>query len=150
MMKILFMALIAFSVNVFSGDKNGSNKSINSEPVLIKIDEKKAPDFALKSLDGKTVKLSDYKGKVVIIDFWATWCGPCQVMGPVVDAIAGEYAGKVKILKLNVDENQATPAKYGVRGIPTLILFNKGEVVERLVGAQPKANVENLLKKVIA
>ena len=86
----------------------------------------------------------------VVVDFWATWCGPCQVMGPVVDAIAGEYVGKVKILKLSVDENQATPAKYGVRGIPTLILFNKGEVVDRLVGAQPKANVENLLKKVIA
>jgi thioredoxin 1 len=86
----------------------------------------------------------------VVVDFWATWCGPCQVMGPVIDAIAGEYAGEVKILKLNVDENQATPAKYGVRGIPTLILFNKGEVVDRLVGAQPKANVESLLKKVIA
>lgn len=86
----------------------------------------------------------------VVVDFWATWCGPCQAMGPVVDQIAGEYAGRVKILKLNVDENQATPAKYGVRGIPTLILFNKGEVVDRLVGAQPKANVESLLKKVIA
>lgn len=86
----------------------------------------------------------------VVVDFWATWCGPCQAMGPVVDAIAGEYAGKVKILKLNVDENQATPAKYGVRGIPTLILFNKGEVVDRLVGSQPKSSVEDLLKKVIA
>jgi thioredoxin 1 len=86
----------------------------------------------------------------VVVDFWATWCGPCQVMGPVVDAIAGEYAGKIKVLKLNVDENQATPAKYGVRGIPTLILFNKGEVVDRIVGAQPKASVESLLKKVVA
>lgn len=86
----------------------------------------------------------------VVVDFWATWCGPCQAMGPVVDAIAGEYAGRVKILKLNVDENQATPAKYGVRGIPTLILFNKGEVVDRLVGSQPKSSVEDLLKKVVA
>ncbi len=86
----------------------------------------------------------------VVVDFWATWCGPCQAMGPVVDAVAGEYAGRVKILKLNVDENQATPAKYGVRGIPTLILFNKGEVVDRLVGSQPKSSVEDLLKKVIA
>lgn len=85
----------------------------------------------------------------VVVDFWATWCGPCQAMGPVIDAIAGEYQGKVKVLKLNVDENQATPAKYGVRGIPTLILFNKGEVVDRIVGAQPKANVENMLKKVV-
>jgi len=86
----------------------------------------------------------------VVVDFWATWCGPCQAMGPVVDAVAGEYAGKVKVLKMNVDENPSTPMKYGVRGIPTLILFNKGEVVDRLIGAQPKANVEGLLKKVVA
>lgn len=86
----------------------------------------------------------------VLVDFWATWCGPCQVMGPVLDTIAGEYTGKVKVLKLNVDENQATPPKYGIRGIPTLILFNKGQVVDTIVGAQPKGNVDNILKKVIA
>lgn len=86
----------------------------------------------------------------VVVDFWATWCGPCQAMGPVVDAVAGEYAGKIKVLKMNVDENPSTPMKYGVRGIPTLILFNKGEVVDRLIGAQPKANVEGLLKKIVA
>ena len=83
----------------------------------------------------------------VLIDFWATWCGPCQVMGPVVDAVAGEYEGKVKVYKMNVDENPLTPAKYGVRGIPTLILFNKGEIVDRIVGAQPKASVDSLLKR---
>jgi thioredoxin 1 len=85
----------------------------------------------------------------VVVDFWATWCGPCQVMGPVVDTVAGEYAGKVKVLKINVDENPVTPSKYGVRGIPTLILFNKGEVVDRIIGAQPKNAVDNLLKKVV-
>jgi thioredoxin 1 len=84
----------------------------------------------------------------VVVDFWATWCGPCQVMGPVVDAVAGEYGDKVKVLKLNVDENPVTPSKYGVRGIPTLILFNKGQVVDRIIGAQPKNAVDNLLKKV--
>lgn len=85
----------------------------------------------------------------VLVDFWASWCGPCQAMGPVVDDIAGQYEGKVKILKLNVDENPTTPAKYGIRGIPTLILFNKGEVVDRIIGAQPKSAVEDLLKKVL-
>ena len=85
----------------------------------------------------------------VIVDFWATWCGPCQVMGPLIDTIAEEHEGKIKVLKLNVDENPVTPAKYGIRGIPTLILFNGGEIVERIVGAQPKGTVENLLKKVV-
>lgn len=85
----------------------------------------------------------------VLVDFWATWCGPCQVMGPVIDTIAGEYADKVKVLKFNVDENPVTPLKYSVRAIPTLILFNKGEVVERIVGAQPKGNIDNVLKKVL-
>ena len=86
----------------------------------------------------------------VLIDFWATWCGPCQVMGPVVDTVAEENEGKVKVLKINVDENPITPAQYGVRGIPTLILFNKGEIVDRIVGSQPKGSVDSLLKKVIA
>jgi thioredoxin 1 len=99
---------------------------------------------------------SDFKKEVleasvpVLVDFWATWCGPCQVMGPVVDTIAEENEGKVKVFKINVDENALTPAQYGVRGIPTLILFNKGEIVDRIVGSQPKGSVDNLLKKVIA
>lgn len=85
----------------------------------------------------------------VIVDFWAAWCGPCQVMGPVIDIIAEEHEGKIKVLKLNVDENPVTPAKYGIRSIPTLILFNGGEIVDRIVGAQPKGTIENLLKKVV-
>jgi thioredoxin 1 len=98
---------------------------------------------------------NDFKKEVlesdipVLIDFWATWCGPCQVMGPVVDTIAEENEGKVKVLKINVDENPMTPAQYGVRGIPTLILFNKGELVDRIVGSQPKGSVDTLLKKVV-
>ena len=98
--------------------------------------------------DGEFAKEVIESDVPVVVDFWATWCGPCQVMGPVVDTVAGEYAGKIKVLKLNVDENPVTPSKYGVRGIPTLILFNKGEVVDRIIGAQPKNAVDNLLKKV--
>jgi thioredoxin 1 len=85
----------------------------------------------------------------VLVDFWAAWCGPCQSMGPVIDALAAEYSGKVKVMKMNVDENRETPAKYGIRGIPTLILFNKGEAVEKIVGAQPKAAIDTMLKKVV-
>ncbi len=83
----------------------------------------------------------------VLVDFWAAWCGPCQAMGPIIDALAVEYAGKVKIFKMNVDENPQTPAKYGIRGIPTMILFKGGEVVDRVVGSQPRQNIENLIKK---
>jgi len=85
----------------------------------------------------------------VLVDFWATWCGPCQIMGPVIDALAGVYEGRVRIMKLNVDENPQTPAQYGVRGIPTLIVFKGGAEVQRIVGAQPKGNVDEVLKKVL-
>lgn len=99
--------------------------------------------------DGDFTKAVLESGVPVLIDFWATWCGPCQMMGPVIDTISDEYEGKVTVLKMNVDENPVTPAKYGVRGIPTLILFNKGEVVDRIVGAQPKGSVDVLLKKAV-
>jgi thioredoxin 1 len=105
--------------------------------------------------NAKAVTDGEFKTEVldssipVLVDFWATWCGPCQVMGPVIDALAGEYEGKVKIMKLNVDENPQTPAQYGVRGIPTLIIFKGGSESERIVGAQPKNNVDAALKKVL-
>ena len=105
--------------------------------------------------NAKAVTDGEFKTEVldssipVLVDFWATWCGPCQVMGPVIDALAGEYEGKVKIVKLNVDENPQTPAQYGVRGIPTLIIFKGGSESQRIVGAQPKNNVDAALKKVL-
>ncbi len=85
----------------------------------------------------------------VLVDFWATWCGPCRTMGPVIDTVAAEYEGKVKVMKCNVDENPLTPSKFGIRSIPTLLLFDKGEVVDRLVGAAPRGQVDTLLKKVL-
>jgi thioredoxin 1 len=83
-----------------------------------------------------------------LVDFWAAWCGPCRTVGPVVEELAGEYAGKVKVAKLNVDENKQTPTKYGIRGIPTLILFKGGQVVDQIVGAVPKDRIKDLLDKV--
>ncbi len=84
-----------------------------------------------------------------LVDFWASWCAPCRAIAPIIEEMAETYSGKVKVAKLNVDENPATPGKYGVRGIPTLILFKDGKVVDQLVGAVPKAQIENLIKKAL-
>jgi len=77
----------------------------------------------------------------VLVDYWADWCGPCKMIAPVLDEIAGEYAGKLKIAKLNIDENPNTPPKYGIRGIPTLMLFKGGEVEATKVGAVSKSQL---------
>lgn len=85
----------------------------------------------------------------VLVDFWATWCGPCKSIGPVIDELSKEYAGRVKIAKLNVDENPSTPSQYGVRGIPTLILFKGGKILEQVVGAVPKTRLVSMIDKAL-
>jgi thioredoxin 1 len=83
----------------------------------------------------------------VLVDFWAVWCVPCKMIAPTVDELAGEMKGRLKVCKMDVDESRATPAKYGVRGIPTLLLFKGGQVVEQLVGALPKDKISDAIKK---
>lgn len=83
----------------------------------------------------------------VLLDFWAPWCGPCRAVGPIVEELSKEYAGKIAFFKMNVDENPATPAKFGIRAIPTLILFKNGESVEQVVGAVSKAALKDMLDK---
>jgi thioredoxin 1 len=85
----------------------------------------------------------------VLIDFWAPWCAPCRAIAPVVEELAREYQGRVKIVKLNVDDNPQTPQRYGVRGIPNLILFQGGTVREQIVGAVPKKRLVDAITQVV-
>jgi len=85
----------------------------------------------------------------VLIDFWADWCGPCKAIAPTIEEIAGDYAGKVKVGKLNVDQNQNTAMQYGVRSIPTLLIMKSGEVVSQIVGAVPKENITKALDEIL-
>ena len=86
----------------------------------------------------------------VLVDFWAPWCGPCKMMAPVLDELAGEMAGKVRIAKVNVDENRAVPAKFGIRGIPTLMVFKNGQLAATKVGALTKAQMTQFIDQQLA
>lgn len=83
----------------------------------------------------------------VLVDFWATWCGPCRMIAPLVDELAQTYKGKLRVVKVNVDENQAVPAKYGIMGIPTLLFFKGGEMVESIVGVVPRNKLVDAVSK---
>ena len=83
----------------------------------------------------------------VLVDFWAEWCGPCRMMSPTVDQVASEYTGKIKVGKLDVDSNQQTAARYGIRGIPTVLLFKGGQIVEQKVGAIGKPEFQKMFEK---
>jgi thioredoxin 1 len=84
-----------------------------------------------------------------MVDFWAEWCGPCKMVAPTVEELAKEYKGKIKIAQMNVDQNRATPQRFGIRNIPTLILFKGGEVAQTIIGAHPKAHIDGELKKLL-
>jgi thioredoxin 1 len=85
----------------------------------------------------------------VLVDFWATWCAPCRAIAPALEELAAQYKGKLKVAKVNIDDNQDTPQQYGIRSIPTLLMFKDGKVVEQIVGAVPKTKLEDAIRKVV-
>jgi thioredoxin 1 len=95
------------------------------------------------NLDSEVLKNSE----LTLVDFWAEWCGPCKALGPTIDALADQFQGKVKVYKLNVDENPAAAQRFKVRGIPTVVLLKGGQVVDQLVGNQPKDSFVNVIQK---
>jgi thioredoxin 1 len=106
---------------------------------------------------GKTIVLNDANfdatinsDKPVLVDFWAEWCGPCKMIGPVVEELAGDYEGKAVIAKLNVDENPSVTARFGIRSIPTLLVFKGGQIVDKQVGAVPKSVLAQKLEAQVA
>jgi thioredoxin 1 len=113
--------------------------------------------FKFNTVMGKTLELTDAtfdetlkSDKPVLVDFWAEWCGPCKMIGPVVEELANDYEGKAVIAKLNVDENPQVTARFGVRSIPTLLVFKNGQIVDKQVGAVPKSVLAGKLQAQVA
>ena len=96
--------------------------------------------------DTWAAEIEDHKG-LAVVDFWATWCAPCRMIAPIVEQLAGEYAGKAKVAKLDVDNNQRTAAKFNVRSIPTLLFFKDGKLIDQVVGAVPRPALEAKFKE---
>ncbi|HEY2104182.1 MAG TPA: thioredoxin [Candidatus Binataceae bacterium] len=110
----------------------------------------------MASANIKHVSDSNFEGEVlksptpVLVDFWAPWCGPCKAIAPVLEELADDYAGKLKIVKINVDENPETPGRYGVRGIPNLLIIKGGQVKDQIVGAVPKGQLVKAVDQALA
>ena len=123
--------------------------------VAIETSRGSKPQIVLKGSQMATTKVTDQSfdsdvinsDKPVVVDFWAEWCGPCKQIGPALEELADEMGGSVTVAKLNIDENPGSPDKYGVRGIPTLMLFKDGQVAATMVGARPKSQIKDWIEE---
>jgi len=104
---------------------------------------------AVKSLSADSFDQTVKSQSLVLVDFWATWCGPCKIIGPVIEELAKEYAGKVTFAKVNTDENPDLASRHNIRGIPTLIFFKDGKILDQVVGAVPKAQLKSKIESLI-
>lgn len=101
-------------------------------------------------LTDQTFETQLKQGLPVLVDFWAPWCGPCRAVAPVIEKLAADYQGRLAVAKMNVDENQQTPSKFGVRSIPNLIFFKGGQVAEQVVGARSESELKTIIDKVLS
>lgn len=115
-----------------------SARDINYRDFIVKVQQITDTNFDKEVLKSK---------KLVLVDFWAAWCGPCKMVAPVIDEIADEYKDAVKVVKVNTDENPSTAASYGIRSIPTLLIFNEGHIIDTIIGAIPKSTVVNRIQE---
>ena len=109
-----------------------------------------ASEFVFEVNDADFEKEVLQSATPVLVDFWAAWCGPCRALAPVVDEIAKQYDGKLRVAKMDVDRNAMTPGKYGIRGIPALLLFKDGKVADQIVGFVPKDTIDKSITKILA
>ncbi len=113
-------------------DQAVKNKRVNTQPITI---------------DDASFQGIVQSHELLVVDFWAPWCSPCRAVSPLIEQLAAEYAGQVTFGKMNVDENQMVPSSFGIMSIPTIVVFYRGQAVERIIGAYPKTHIEEILKR---
>ena len=149
---VIVAIVVGFASTQFIGQKPVT-KNIRVVPVDVVLksamQDQKVPDVQLITLDGKVMHFDDLLDHDILLNFWASWCGPCRMVGPIIDELSEEYEGKAIIGKVDIDSNQQYAAQFGVRNIPTVLVFKDGELVDRKVGVSSKNDYAQAIDKLI-